>query len=118
MKKRNLAISLIALMVGGMTLTSCDPVSKKTGAILTINNGNENAKTIDIDKIFDRYITKSNGITSYYNAICEVVIRASIPVTEEIKNSADRSVNQQKDKAKSNAETNGTKYSDELDAIL
>ncbi|MCH5171272.1 MAG: hypothetical protein J1F31_00330 [Erysipelotrichales bacterium] len=118
MKKRNLAIGLVALMVGGMTLTSCDPVSKKPGAILTINNGNENAKQIDIDKIFDRYITKSNGITSYYNAICEVVIRASIPVTEEIKNSAERSVNQQKDKAKSNAETNGTKYSDELDAIL
>ncbi|MCH5179617.1 MAG: hypothetical protein J1F32_00145 [Erysipelotrichales bacterium] len=118
MKKRNLAISLIALMVGGMTLTSCDPVSKKDGAILTINNGNENAKDIDIDAIFDRYITKSNGITSYYNAICEVVIRASIPVTEEIKTSAERSVNQQKDKAKSNAETNGTRYSDELDAIL
>ncbi len=118
MKKRNLALSLIALMVGGMTLTSCDPVSKKQGAILTINNGSENAKQIDIDEIFDRYITKSNGISSYYNAICEVVIRASIPVTEEIKTSAERSVNQQKDKAKSNAETNGTNYNDELDAIL
>ena len=118
MKKRNLAISLIALMIGGMTLTSCDPVSKKPGAILTINNGSENAKEIDVDAIFDKYITKSNGITSYYNAICEVVIRARIPVTEEIKNAAERSVNQQKDKAKSNAETNGTKYNDELDAIL
>lgn len=118
MKKRNLVLGLVALMAGGMTLTSCNPVSKKTGSILTINNGSENAKDINVDEIFDKYITKANGITSYYNAICEVVIRASIPVTEEIKNSAERSVNQQKDKAKSNAETNGTKYSDELDTIL
>lgn len=118
MKKRNLVLGLVAFMLGGMTLTSCDPVSKKADAILTINNGSDKAKEINVNDIFNKYITKSTGITSYYDALCEVVIRASIEVTDEIKNTAEQNVNQQKDKARSNAETNKTTYDEELDKIL
>lgn len=118
MKKRNLVLGMVAFMVGGLSLTACDPVKKQEGTILTINNGSEIAHGITVDDIFNKYITKSTGISTYYNAISEVIIRASIKETPEITTDAKQRVNQAKDDAKSNASTNGTKYDDELDKIL
>lgn len=118
MKKRNLVLGMVAFMVGGLSLTACDPVKKQKGTILTINNGSEIAHGITVDDIFNKYITKSTGISTYYNAISEVIIRASIKETPEITTDAKQRVNQAKDDAKSNASTNGTKYDDELDKIL
>lgn len=118
MKKRNLVLSLVAFMAGGLALTACDPVKKNEGTILTVNNGSEVAKGITVDDIFNKYITKSSGISAYYNAICEVIVRASIKETEAITNQAKLEVNRDKDKAKSNSKTNGTSYDDELDKIF
>ncbi len=118
MKKRNLVLGMVAFMVGGLSLTACDHVKKQEGTILTINNGSEIAHGITVDDIFNKYITKSTGISTYYNAISEVIIRASIKETPEITTDAKQRVNQAKDDAKSNASTNGTKYDDELDKIL
>ena len=118
MKKRNFTLGLVALMAGGAALTACNPVSKKDGVILTINNGSDLPGDIKVDDIFNKYLTKSSGVSAYYNAICEVVIRASIEVTAEIENDAVQSVNERKDLAKSNASSNGTSYKDELDTIL
>lgn len=118
MKKRNLVLGMVAFMVGGLSLTACDPVKKEKGTILTINNGSEVAHGITVDDIFNKYITKSTGISTYYNAISEVIIRASIEETPEITKNAKQRVNEKKDEANSNAKTNGTSYNDELDKIL
>lgn len=118
MKKRNFVLGMVAFMVGGLSLTACDPVQKKEGTILTVNNGSEVAKGITVDDIFNKYMTKSSGISAYYNAICEVVIRASIKETEDITRNAEQRVNEKKDEAHSNARTNGTTYDVELDKIL
>ena len=118
MKKRNLVLGMVAFMVGGLSLTACDPIKKQEGTILTINNGSEVAQGITVDDIFNKYITKSTGISTYYNAISEVIIRASIKETPEITRDAKQRVSQAKDQAKSNAKTNGTNYDDELDKIL
>lgn len=118
MKKRNLVLGMVAFMVGGLSLTACDPVKKQEGTILTINNGSEVAQGITVDDIFNKYITKSTGISTYYNAISEVIIRASIKETPEITRDAKQRVSQAKDEARSNAKTNATNYDDELDKIL
>ena len=56
MKKRNLVLGMVAFMVGGLSLTACDPVKKEKGTILTINNGSEVAHGITVDDIFNKYI--------------------------------------------------------------
>lgn len=120
MKKRNMSLALLAL-IAGISLTSCDsePIKpNKDGAILTINSGTDSTKSIDVDSIFERSLLTSSGITAYYNAICEVLVRGTIPETEEITKKAERRVDDIKYQAKSNAETNSTKYDEELDKLL
>lgn len=121
MKKRNLSLALVAL-ISAVSLASCGnskPLkSDKNGAILTINANTDAAKSVDVDSIFEKTLLTSSGITAYYNAICEVIVRGTIPVTEEITKKATRSVDDIKYQAKSNAETNDTSYNEELESLL
>lgn len=119
MKKRNLTLALVAAVVAGAGLTACssEPLSaSKTGAILTISGANN--LEINVEDIFNKYLLKSSGISAYYDALCEVVIRSEVEVTEKISETAKREVNAKKDQAKETAKNNGTSYDDALDDIL
>ncbi len=119
MKKSNLALALVSILAG-ISLSSCssDPIKSNKDAIITINNGKDSAQSIKVDDIFNKYMLKSAGISAYYNAICEVIVRGTVPETDEITKKAERSVTDIKDQAKSNASANGTSYDTELEKLL
>ena len=128
MKKSKLSITLVTSFIAAMALTACDnSVSSNKRAIVSFTPyGSKNSIALITDDVYNQYKYSSAGVSKFYDKILEVLIRYEFKEKnfkgdmgyDEIENWAKNQVQEQKDKAKANAKSNGTKYDDEWDSIL
>lgn len=127
MKKSKLSLGLVTGLIGVMAMSACNSVTSKDGAIVTFKGyDGSSSYTIVTDEMYDQYRNSVDGISKFYEQILEVLIRDAFnkgSVSTEktlgtIEKEAWDDVLDQKEAAKENANTNGTSYSTEWDAIL
>jgi len=121
---KNFKFSIGALALVSLTvLASCQPVTEKTGVVLTLT-GNSEPIEYTADDLFDRYSGNATGVARYYEAAIEIVIRNEMTLDEnasvlaEIMTKAENRVEGVKESARSAAETNRTSYDSELETKL
>jgi hypothetical protein len=121
---KNFKFSIGALALVSLTvLASCQPVTEKTGVVLTLT-GNSEPIEYTADDLFDRYSGNATGVARYYEAAIEIVIRNEMTLEEnasvlaEIMTKAENRVEGVKESARSAAETNRTSYDSELETKL
>ena len=128
MKKSKLSITLVTSFIAAMALTACNEVTASKEAIVTFTPyGSKESISLITDDVYNSYRGTNNGVTKFYEKILEVLIRYQFKENNfdkgelkysEIETWAKNQVQEQKDKAKANAKSNGTKYDDEWDSIL
>ena len=132
MKKNKLTLCLTSGFVVAMSLAACGGLSSNDKAVVTIKN--YDGKTVDIltDSVYNLYKGQTDGISKYYNAILEALVRyeyentnsqikawtKKIKTSAEIKAEAKNNVENDKYTADENAKTNGTSYETEWEKIL
>ena len=128
MKKSKLSITLVTSFIAAMALTACNEVTASKDAIVTFTPyGSKESISLITDDVYSAYKGTNNGITKFYEKILEVLIRYEFKNKgfdkgemkySEIETWAKNQVQEQKDKAKANAKSNGTNYDDEWKSIL
>lgn len=128
MKKSKLSITLVTSFIAAMALTACNEVTASKEALVTFTPyGSKEAISLITDDVYQAYRGTSSGVTKFYDKILEVLIRYQFKENNfdkgelkysEIETWAKNQVQEQKDKAKANAKSNGTKYDDEWESIL
>lgn len=129
MKKSKLSIGLVTSFIAALGLTACgSTVTSNDTNVVTFKDYDGNTVGIITDSIYEEYKNSSSGISKFYDAIMEVLIRYEFENTanankfaktyEQIKLEAERRVDDKKTEASSNADNNGTSYSTEWEAIL
>lgn len=128
MKKSKLSIGLVTGFIGVLALTACGEVSASTDAIVTFKGYDGSTIKVLTDTVYSDYRKSSTGVSTYYNAILETLVRYQytnpqktfdgVKTYNEVVNLADNKVKADKATAESNASTNGTSYGDEWQKIL
>ncbi|MGM9873819.1 MAG: peptidylprolyl isomerase [Bacilli bacterium] len=129
MKKSKLSLSLVSGFIAALAMSSCsNTVTSSKDSIVSFEGYNGETISLITNEMYEQYRNTSDGITKFYNAIMEAIIRYEFKSGElagktessyaTIVKDAEKNVKGEKDKARSNAETNGTSYSTEWDAIL
>ena len=134
MKKTKLSLCLASSFVAALSLVACNSVSGKDGAVVTVTNYNGQTTPILTNAVYRKYKTETDGVSKFYNAILESLIRyeyadsasairtqnwtKAIKSNSEIKSEAENNVKNDKNTAEENAKTNNTSYETEWDAIL
>ena len=128
MKKSRLSITLVTSFIAAMALSACSSVSAKKESLVTFKPyGSKETIALLTDDVYNQYKNTNSGVSKFYEKILEVLIRYEFKDKgfkdgeqnyTEIENWANNQVKDQKDKAKANAKSNGTKYDDEWKSIL
>ena len=128
MKKSKLSITLVTSFIAAMALTACNEVTASKEAIVTFTPyGSKESIALITDDVYNAYRGTNSGVTKFYEKILEVLIRYEFKENNfdkgelkysDIETWAKNQVQEQKDKAKANAKSNGTNYDDEWDSIL
>ncbi|MCR4880318.1 MAG: peptidylprolyl isomerase [Bacilli bacterium] len=137
MKKSKLSLCLASSFVAALSLAACNSVKSNDSAIVTIKDYDGKEVGLLTDSVYNKYKEDSDGISKFYNAILESLIRyeyanpssairdlskshwtKAIKSNSEIKSEAENNVKNDKNTAKENAETNDTSYETEWNAIL
>lgn len=122
MNKKTKLFSLSAVAFMSVALSSCDLFEKENLIVSFKTNNSE--MSVSADEILARYKDTVGGTEAYYNAIYEVVIRQEMNAAKhsakkaELVKKATTKVDDAKEEAENNAETNKTNYDDELETIL
>jgi hypothetical protein len=127
MNRTKLAFASFA-MVTLVTLSACtNPVTENTdGFLITMKDKDGVAVGYDADALFGQYRDNEFGVSRFIEAVSELVIRNQInqedatsqALKAEITRKAEISVDGVKETARTNANTNGTNYNDELQTLL
>ena len=133
MKKSKLSIGLVTSFIAAMALSACSQSVKsdKDNIVTYKGYGDEDLQVVT-DQIYTDYMKSSSGISKYYDQVMEVLIRNAFKRDQkgngslqnakknynQIVNEAKDNVKGAKNTAKQNAETNGTSYKTEWQAIL
>lgn len=129
MKKKKLSIGLVSGFIGALALSACSSVTTNDKAIVSFKGYDGEQVTVLTNTVYNKYRESSDGISKYYSAILEAIIRYQFDSIGEsgtvykksnaqIKTEAENNVTGAKQKAEENAKTNNTSYSEEWDAIL
>lgn len=135
MKKSKLSLCLASSFVAAMSLAACSSVSENASAVVTVKDSNGKVREILTSAIYDEYKNTSGGVSKFYNAILESLIRyeydnpnsaikdwsktaKALKSLSEIKAEAENSVKNDKNTANEKAKTNGTSYETEWESIL
>lgn len=127
MKHRKLSITLVSAFIAALGLSACSDVTAKENSLITIKGYNGETLDVDATAMFNEYKTSPNGISKFYEAILEVLIRNYFETSTDaevksklvsLKAEAENKVKGKEQEAKSNANTNGTSYDDEFAKIL
>lgn len=128
MKRSKLSIGLVTSFIAAMGLTACgSTVTSNDNNVVSFKDYDGNEVGIITNSIYEEYKNSSAGISKFYDAIMEVLIRYEFETAdttkfaktyEQIKLEAERRVEDKKTEASSNADNNGTSYSTEWEAIL
>lgn len=128
MKKSKLSIGLVTSFIAAMGLTACGKtVTSNDKNVVTFKDYDGNEVGIITDSIYEEYKNSSSGVSRFYDAIMEVLIRYEFETDDtnkfsktynQIKLEAERRVEDKKTEASSNADNNDTSYSTEWESIL
>jgi hypothetical protein len=115
MNKRLLTLSLIGVL--SMGLTSCSDVTRKKvdgkQVIMTVGGTNYTA-----DDLLAEYSTSSSGVSTYYDAIYDVLIRNAQAITSSMETTVDNKIDTFVKEVKQNAASNGKTYRAQLSDSL
>ena len=75
MKSKKLSIAIVSTFIAAMGLTACSAVTAKDKDIVTLKDFEGNTISINADTIYNEYKNSDSGISSFYQAILEVMIR-------------------------------------------
>lgn len=137
MKKKKISIGLVSGFIAALALTACSGVTASDNAIVTYTGYDGEKVNVLTDTVYNKYRQSSDGISKFYSAILESVIRYeyeyndSLPqesktalmkevskTLSQIKTEAENNVTGAKQKAEENAKTNNTSYNTEWESIL
>ncbi len=127
MKHKKLSITVVSAFIAALGLTGCSDVTSSDGPIVTITGYDGQEIKIDADAIYEKYKYSEDGITSFYQAILEVVIRNFYETSTdpevssrlaELEIEAQNNVLSDQETARNNATSNGTDYDTEWESIL
>ena len=133
MKKTKLSLCLASSFVAAMSLAACgNGVTGSDNAIITIKDNNGVTRNILTDSVYADYKKETTGVSQFYNAILEELIRyeyenpnqsirewnKSIKRKATIEEEAKSNVKNDKNTADENAKSNGTSYEEEWKKIL
>lgn len=124
MKKSKLTLALVASFSAVMALTACNEVTAKDGVVLTFTDNSGLRVEYRASDLLDNYEQGSSAASTNFNKVKEVLIRkyyqaeGKATVLEQLKTSAQNSVDSIKKQAQSNADSNGTSYATELETLL
>jgi parvulin-like peptidyl-prolyl isomerase len=127
MKHKKLSITLVSAFIAALGLSACSDVTAQDNSILTLKGYNGETLDVDATAMFNEYKTSKDGISKFYEAVLEVLIRNYFETSTDaevksklvsLKAEAEDKVKGQEENAKSNATTNGTTYEEEWDKIL
>ena len=140
MKKNKLSIGLITSFIAAMGLTACsEAVTSSKDAVVTFKDYDGNEIGVITDEMFKEYSNSPSGVSKFYDAIMEVLIRyefekennrvnspdytGALPYifdkTEtQVKDEAERQIEDKKERARDDADNNGTSFDEEWEAIL
>lgn len=124
MKKSKLSLGTILGLFSVIAMSSCTNISADPSNIVSFTGVNGETVNISTDDIYANYKTDVDGVKKFYDALVEVVIRNEMDKPENaeklktINSSAKNRVEGVKEKATSNASTNGTSYEVEFEALL
>ena len=133
MKKTKLSLCLASSFVAAISLAACgNGVTSSDNAIITIKDSNGLTRNILTDSIYASYKKETTGVSQFYNAILESLIRyeyenpnqsirewtKSIKRKATIEEEAKSNVKNDKNTADENAKSNGTSYEEEWEKIL
>ena len=133
MKKSKLSFCLASGFVVAMSLAACGSnVSAKEGKVVTLKDANGRVQEVSADAIYDKSKTSSDGVSKFYDAVLEALVRyeykntnaaikgwkKAIKSYDKIYEEAQDKVKNDKETAKEKADTNGTSYETEWESIL
>lgn len=127
MKKSKLTLTVMASLITTLSLAGCttEAVTKgDKGTILTLTTSSGSKVNVTADDLFGTSYNETSGVKSMFDSVYELCIRnywkdpALSEQYKDIKRTADNKVQTDKDTAQANANSNKTKYEDELDSIL
>ncbi len=122
MKKSKLTLALVASFSAVMALSACNDVTAKDGVVLTFTDNSGRRVEYRASDLLDNYEQGSSAASTNFNKVKEVLIRkyyeTNSTVLEQLKTSAQNSVDSIKKQAQSNADSNGTSYATELETLL
>jgi hypothetical protein len=109
-----------------LTLASCgEPLSESDqGYVMTITSPSGSEIHYTADDLFEQYKGNASGVARFYEAVIEIVIRNEMNQPSkagqlaDIMDQAENRVDGVKETARSNADTNKTKYKDELEKLF
>lgn len=140
MKKNKLSLGLITSFIAAMGLTACaDAVTSSKDAVVTFKDYDGNEIGVITDEMFEEYSKSPAGISKFYDAIMEVLIRYEFKkennrvnspdytgetpyifdkTETQVKQEAERKIEDKKESARNDAKNNGTTFDKEWEAIL
>lgn len=123
MKKSKLTLALVASFAAVTALSACDEVTAKDGVVLTFTDNSGTRVEYRASDLLDNYEQGSSAASTNFNKVKEVLIRKYYEekggsTLEQLKTSAQNSVDSIKKQAQSNADSNGTSYATELETLL
>ena len=133
MKKSKLSIGLVTSFIAAMALSSCGKtVTKDDNNLVSFKGYGDEDLVVEINQLYDDYLKSSSGISKYYDKVLEVLIRHAFQKSDknaeylsglkksykQIENEAKDNLKGAKNTAKQNADTNGTDYKTEWQAVL
>ena len=129
MKKKKLSAGLVSSFIAALALTACSDVTTNDKAIVSFKGYDGEQVKVLTNTVYNKYRESSDGISKFYSAILESIIRYEFDSIGEsgtvykksnaqIKTEAENNVTGAKQKAEENAKTNNTSYSTEWDSIL
>ena len=131
MKKNKLTLGLVSSLVGVLALTACNSsVTSNKDNIVSFVGYDGSEIGIVTDEAYKEYLKTPSGISKFYEAIMETLIRYEFKTEgsslygntkksyAEIEQDAKRKVQSAKDEAKKAAKDNGTSYDEEWESKL
>lgn len=124
MKKAKLTLGLVGALVASGALAACNEVTYSEGVVLTYTDATGKVTRYTAEDLFGDYLNSASSASTAFSKVQEVLIRnyfqqpAQANALAQLKTKAQNAVNGIKDQAQSNANTNGTSYQQEFEALL
>ncbi len=124
MKKTKLTLGLVGALVAGGALAACSEVTYDEGVLLTYTDASGNRIKYTAEDLFGDYQNSASSASTAYSKVKEVLIRqyyqepAQASKLADLQNQAQNAVDGIKSQAETNANSNGTTYQEEFEALL